>query len=186
MEGVKKPSESFKYVNMLWAISNTSNRRVALPFIEGHHCSTTLFHLVCSAKVDTREGRIIYDSLKGKVIQSGLAQKHNILVEEVQSRWNDICIDKRLHCMLTNATEPINVLHETVELTVLFFTQPTEKNDNEANSAIMPKQIERFLVNKSKEILKGKLGSAIYQQVICRDSNWKSFKKCYMTEKETK
>ena len=34
-------------------------------------------------------------------------------------------------------------------------------NDNEVNSPIVSKQIERLLVNKSKEILKGKLGAAV-------------------------
>ena len=114
---------------------------MSLPLIEGHRCSTTLFHLVCSAKVDTREGRIIHGSLTDKVIQSELAQKHNISVEEVQDKWNNIYINKRLHCMLTNAAEPINIIHETVDLKVLFFTQQAEENDNEVDSAIMLKQI---------------------------------------------
>ena len=62
--------------------------------------------------------------------------------------------------MLT-ASDPINVLHDTVELTVLFFTQQTETNDIEADSANLPKQIERFLVNMSKDISNSKLGSAV-------------------------
>ena len=63
--------------------------------------------------------------------------------------------------MLTNTIDATNVLHDTVELTVLFFTRQTETNDIEADSANLTKQIERFLVNKSKEISNSKLGSAV-------------------------
>ena len=52
-------------------------------------------------------------------------------------------------------------VHETVDLKVLFFTQQVQKNDNEVNAAIMLKEIKCFLLNKSKEILGGKLGSAV-------------------------
>ena len=57
------PSESFKYMSMLRAISYTCERRVSLPLVKGHHRSTTLFHLVCSAKVDTTEGKTVHNTL---------------------------------------------------------------------------------------------------------------------------
>ena len=132
-----------------------------MPLVEGYHCSTTLFHLVCSAKVDTREGTTVHKTLNEKVIESGLAQKENTLVEKVKSKFNDVNIDEHLQKMLTDAAEPHNILHETVHLKVLFFTRQVQENDNEVDSAVVLKQIELFLVNKSKEISKGKTGSAV-------------------------
>ena len=75
MKDAKEPSESFKYMSMLRAISYTGERRVSLPLVEGHHRSTTLFHLVCSAKVDTTEGKTVHNTLNQEAIESGLAKK---------------------------------------------------------------------------------------------------------------
>ena len=76
-------------------------------------------------------------------------------------KFNDVDINEHLQKVLTNAAGPHNILHETVHLKVLFFTQQVQENDNEVDSAVVSKQIELFLVNKSKEILKGKTGSAV-------------------------
>ena len=75
MNDAKEPSESFKYMSMLRAISYTCERRVSLPLVKGHHRSTTLFHLVCSAKVDTTEGTTVHNTLNEEAIESGLAKK---------------------------------------------------------------------------------------------------------------
>ena len=104
-----------------------------MPLVKGHHRSTTLFHLVCSAKVNTREGTIVHKTLNDKVIESGLAQKDNTSVEEVKSKFNNVDINEHLQKMLTDAAEPHNILHETVHLKVLFFTQQAQENDNEVD-----------------------------------------------------
>ena len=76
-------------------------------------------------------------------------------------KFNNVDIDEHLQKMLTDDAGRHNILHETVNLKVLFFTQKVQENDNEVNSAVISKQIELFLVDKSKEILKGKTGSAV-------------------------
>ena len=76
-------------------------------------------------------------------------------------KFNNVDINKHLQKMLTDDAGRHNILHEPVNLKVLFFTQKVQENDNEVDSAVISKQIELFLVDKSKEISKGKTGSAV-------------------------
>ena len=76
-------------------------------------------------------------------------------------KFNDVDIDEHLQKMLTDDAGRHNILHEIVNLKVLFFTRKVQENDNEVDSAVLSKQIELFLVDKSKEISKGKTGSAV-------------------------
>ena len=154
-------SECIKYMAFLRAICHTKHRRVTLPPIEGHHRSTTLFHLACSAKVDTMEGEIVHDSLDDTVIEEGLAQKFNTSVSEVKSGFNNIVIDPQLEKMLTNNAEFTNVFHDIVDMKVFFFERPADESDAEVDPAIWSHAIERFLIEKSKTISENKLSSAV-------------------------
>ena len=94
MKDKQDASESLKYIMMIRAISQTAHKRVCLPYIEGHHRSVTLFHLLCSAKIDSRQGKITYDSLKDEVIERGLAQINNTSIDAVERKRQNVEIKK--------------------------------------------------------------------------------------------
>ena len=162
---------------MIGAISKTAHKRVRLPYIEGHHRSVTLLHLLCSAKIDSRQGKITYDSLKDEVIERGTSQINNMPMDVVKSKWQNVEIKKAAK-MMTDPNEKNNAFHETVDVKVSFLTQGAVGNDDEIDLTIMSRKLNTFCLTRAERSQKENWVLLRFCQTCCRDNKWISFWTC--------